>query len=339
MAIVHRHPAADDLLLEFEDSAVTTMALSHLSLDNMMMPGMIKSPSLGSVSTDCDSDSLSSGVRSPSSSPLYNLASSPRSIFDTYWATSSPSSSLPSTSMRKKRVTVTTSRSNKSTALGEDAAKDEEVLARLQATLRLPSDDENDQTDDIEECSGTTTSTPGDSMVHQSSSLDDTLVDYQAAMATSTRRHSTRTTRRQILPSPPPPPSPNTAAVSPSICTPPSSTPLIILPQHILPCSQAALPTPLWWFGMRPWSSTSALQHSVKREPSQSCLRKSRYSFSGTISPSPSCNSECSKPGEDEEEHLHNRPSVSFYSQVSVLEFTVPQHEKRSQEGWSKYFV
>lgn len=329
MAMVHHHPAVDDLLLEFEDSAVTTMALSHLSLD-MMMPGMIKSTSLGSISADCDSDSLSSGVRSQSSSPLYNLASSPRSIFDTYWATSSPSSS-PSTSTRKKRVTVSTVLWNTTTALREDAVKYEEVLARLQASLRLPSDDEND----IEECSSTASATPDDSLARQSSSLDDTLVDYQAAMAASSSRHSTRTTRRQILPSPPPPPSPNTAAVSPSICTPPSSTPLVILPRHILPFSQAP-PTPLWWFGMRPWSSTSALQHSVKREPSQSCLRKSRYSFSGTISPSPYCNSECSKP--EDEDHLHNCRSVSFYSQVSVLEFTVP-HEKRSQEGWSKYFV
>jgi hypothetical protein len=96
----------------------------------------------------------------------------------------------------------------------------------------------------------------------------------------------------------------------------------------------------------RPWSSTSALlqDSSAKQreqQPSTSCLRKSRYSFSGTISPSSSSSSHCCSTNDgnndDNKLHLHNR-SVSFYSQVSVLEFTVPQ-EKRSQEGWSKYFV
>lgn len=310
------HDPANELLLEFEDSAVTTMSLSNLSLD--LMPGLVKSSSLTSCSTtDCDSDSLSSTVRSPS--PLYNL-SSPRAIFDSYWSATSLSS-------RTKGVKH----------LGNQAttgSNDEEVLARLQATLRLPSmiDHENNQADDsipesqAEDDSCSSTNSAPD-IVRRLSSLDDTLVDYQAAMAKApgSGRHSTRTSRRQILPSPPPPPSPHTAAVSPSLYIPPSFSPLIF------PC-QSSAPSSSWWFGMRPWSSTSALLHA--KQPSQSCLRKSRYSsFSGTISPSSN-----DKHQERTVHYHHHNRSVSFYSQVSVLEFTVP-HEKRSQEGWSKYFV
>ena len=310
------HHPANELLLEFEDSAVTTMSLSNLSLD--VMPGMVKSSSLTSCSTtDCDSDSLSSIVRSPS--PLYNL-SSPRAIFDSYWsATSSPSLTRTRGAMRLGNQATTVS-------------NDEEVLARLQATLRLPStiDDENKQVDDSipesqaeDDACSSSISTPD--IVRQPSSLDDTLVDYQAAMAKAPGRHSTRTSRRRILPSPPPPPSPHTAAVSPSLYIPPSFSPLI------LPC-QSSAPSSSWWFGMRPWSSTSALLHA--KQPSQSCLRKSRYSsFSGAISPSSN-----DKHQERIGHYHHDNRSVSFYSQVSVLEFTVPQ-EKRSQEGWSKYFV
>ena len=33
------------------------------------------------------------------------------------------------------------------------------------------------------------------------------------------------------------------------------------------------------------------------------------------------------------------KKSVSFYSQVSVFEFAVPADQRRSQKGWSKYFV
>eukprot|EP00956_Cyclotella_meneghiniana_P007107 scaffold9651_cov72-Cyclotella_meneghiniana.AAC.6 len=76
----------------------------------------------------------------------------------------------------------------------------------------------------------------------------------------------------------------------------------------------------------RRWSSTSAL---IKK-PSGSCLRPSRYSFSGSLNDVKQANSPNSQP-------MHMlKKEVSFYAQVSVFEFTVPQ-EKRS-EGWSNYF-
>ncbi|KAL7518914.1 hypothetical protein ACHAWX_003715 [Stephanocyclus meneghinianus] len=79
----------------------------------------------------------------------------------------------------------------------------------------------------------------------------------------------------------------------------------------------------------RPWSSTSALMN----KPKGSCLRPSRYSFSGSNSASLLL--------AGAEVASTSRPvlkkEVSFYSQVSVFEFTVPQ-EKRG-DGWSKYFV
>jgi hypothetical protein len=81
----------------------------------------------------------------------------------------------------------------------------------------------------------------------------------------------------------------------------------------------------------RPWSSTSALI----RKPSGSCLRPSRYSFSG--SPSAAASLDDVTKIQESTAHSHHKKEVSFYAQVSVFEFTVPQ-EQRS-DGWSKYFV
>ncbi|KAL7510233.1 hypothetical protein ACHAXN_007449 [Cyclotella atomus] len=82
----------------------------------------------------------------------------------------------------------------------------------------------------------------------------------------------------------------------------------------------------------RPWSSTSAL---IKK-PRGSCLRPSRYSFSG--SPSVASLDDVHNIQEVSTAHnAHHKKEVSFYAQVSVFEFTVPQ-EQRS-DGWSKYFV
>ena len=76
----------------------------------------------------------------------------------------------------------------------------------------------------------------------------------------------------------------------------------------------------------RRWSSTSAL---IKK-PGSSCLRPSRYSFSGSLNDV----KQADPPSSRSMPML--KKEVSFYAQVSVFEFTVPQ-EKRS-EGWSNYF-
>lgn len=78
----------------------------------------------------------------------------------------------------------------------------------------------------------------------------------------------------------------------------------------------------------RPWSSTSAL---IKK-PTQSCLRPARYTFSGSKSTTALDAAEV-----EVTSRSSLKKEVSFYSQVSVFEFAVPQ-EKRS-DGWSKYFV
>lgn len=81
----------------------------------------------------------------------------------------------------------------------------------------------------------------------------------------------------------------------------------------------------------RPWSSTSAL---IKK-PNRSCLRPSRYSFCG--SPSVASLNDVAMNQIDRPARSAHKKEVSFYAQVSVFEFTVPQ-EQRS-DGWSKYFV
>lgn len=125
-------------------------------------------------------------------------------------------------------------------------------------------------------------------------STDDTVISYRMPPAPD----RSPTQRRQILPAPP------KSFVRPK-------------PPCVRPCC-------------RPWSSTSAL---IKK-PNGSCLRPSRYSFSG--SPSVASLDDVDK-GHAESSVNHHKKEVSFYAQVSVFEFTVPQ-EQRS-DGWSKYFV
>lgn len=198
--------------------------------------------------------------------------------------------------------------------LEKDAdGEDEEVLKRL-STLQLPLADEDDDSNQktcaiIHHPASTTVSPKTDKISpptarskERKTSFDDTSIKY----STPTRPH---TQRRQILPTPPPP------SVSSSLTIPMSR------PQAQLLLSP------------RGWSSTSAL---LKR-PSQSCLRKSRYSsFSGVVDTGVG---EEENGSHDDELKKENRTSsrVSFYSQVSVFEY----HEQiqRSQKGWSKYFA
>ena len=195
---------------------------------------------------------------------------------------------------------------------GDD--EDEEVLKRL-STLQLPLADE-DEDSDQKTCAiihhpATNVSPKTDKISpptamskERKSSFDDTSIKY----STPTRP---RTQRRQILPTPPPP------SVSSSLTIPRSR-----------PQAQMLL-------SPRGWSSTSAL---LKR-PSQSCLRKSRYSsFSGVVDTGVGEEENGSHNNHEDELKKENRTSrVSFYSQVSVFEY----HEQiqRSQKGWSKYFA
>jgi len=66
---------------------------------------------------------------------------------------------------------------------------------------------------------------------------------------------------------------------------------------------------------IRPWSSTSALM----KRPDRSCLRKPRYSSNRGITPS-----------------VGMKHSVSFFAQVSICEFTVPQEQTGR---WASLFL
>lgn len=202
-----------------------------------------------SPSSECSSRSESPSPRDPIS-PI-----SPRSIFKSYWSSSSKT------------------------------VDENEELDRKLSSLKMP-------LVTAEECSLTEGDKkeqvlPKDDFTKaptKSISKDDAVISYKMPPAPD----RSPTQRRRILPDPP------TSFVRPE-------------PPCVKPCC-------------RPWSSTSAL---IKK-PSGSCLRPSRYSFSGS-------------PNVASLDEDHHKKEVSFYSQVSVFEFTVPQ-EQRS-DGWSKYFV
>mmetsp|Transcript_13147 Transcript_13147/g.24186 ORF Transcript_13147/g.24186 Transcript_13147/m.24186 type:complete len:301 (+) Transcript_13147:51-953(+) len=276
---------------------------SYFSDDsNNSIPDMIMSASLQSF-PESDNYSMSSSIQSLS--PV----SSPRSIFGSYW--SSP--------MHKN-------------TLEETNANDDE--ARLQM-LQLPlvNDLDTDGADSSSASANKIFQAPIIS-VEQKTCFDDASIDYQAALPST----PTRTPRRKILPTPPPP-----TAISSSLIPPMRKF------QH-QPFLQR-----------KSFSATALLRGS---HPHQSCLRKSRYSCSAIVTGSVTATSvmgrlhhgSCNHGYHDLYHHnpqpavisRGNRPddprdelkkSVSFYSQVSVLEFSVPPDQRRSQKGWSDYFA
>mmetsp|Transcript_9928 Transcript_9928/g.15953 ORF Transcript_9928/g.15953 Transcript_9928/m.15953 type:complete len:292 (-) Transcript_9928:386-1261(-) len=149
-------------------------------------------------------------------------------------------------------------------------------------------------------------------------SHDDNSVDYRAALGTA--KNPTRTARRQILPTPPPP-----TAISSSLLQP-------RLQRHLLL-------SPLG--GEKKSFSTSIL---LKR-PHQSCLRKSRYLSCSIIEGGVGrLHLGLRNNGYPNLHHHRNevdelKKSVSFFSQVSVVEFAVPKFERSSQKGWDKQFA
>lgn len=262
---------------------------------------IIRSNSSGSAGRSSPAPALipSTSLQSFSESDTDSLSSSPHPAL-------SPSTRVGGRSIFDKYWTSPT---HKKRLEKDDTEEEEAVLKRL-STLQLPLADEEEDDSDQKTCAiihpaTTTTASPKTDKISPSTttdrerktSFDDTSIKY----STPTRP---RTQRRQILPTPPPP------SLSSSLTIPRSR-----------PQAQMLL-------SPRGWSSTSAL---LKR-PSQSCLRKSRYSsFSGVVP------AENGADINQDELKKENTTRVSFYSQVSVFEY----HEQiqRSQKGWSKYFA
>lgn len=263
---------------------------------------------------DCDSlnDSLSS--RGRSQSPTV----SPRSIFHNYW--SSPKTALDG---------------GKGGYHDDDCCTDD-ILERLR-TLKMP---------------------------HHSSSDDDSnnaqVGDSSAVIVHPTRPTST-TPRRQILP---PPPAPSSVVTPSWMLLPPDEDRHYHDEYYSPPHDRRNSLT------KRPWSSATTLvggglggggggRGGGVIPPSQSCLRKSRYSFSAgdegndlSIAAALAASTAPTRlhPGQRNrgQVDLHTSltsttsdmsRSVSFYSEVSVVEYAVPMEQRRSQEGWSRYFA
>lgn len=251
------------------------------------------------IMVESDNDSLSSSTRSQNRAQSFD--SSPRSIFGSYW--SSPAHT-------------------KSIEANDDSSVDE-AMARLQ-TLQLPLIDGEDDS------SNTTATKKIVEVEHKivdepNKSYDDNAVESQAALATSSQ---TRSPRRKILPTPPP-----STSVSSSLIQPRRSTPL--------------------FDGWKKSVSTSALL----KAPHQSCLRRTRYSCSAIVTRRDAVaaagklhherrnngshdlqqTSSTTKTSRSRRDEL--KKSVSFFAQVSVCEFAVPQDQQMSQKGWAKQFA
>mmetsp|Transcript_15132 Transcript_15132/g.24610 ORF Transcript_15132/g.24610 Transcript_15132/m.24610 type:complete len:292 (+) Transcript_15132:153-1028(+) len=270
-----------------------------------------RSSSYGSSSDD-------SNISIPETIMSASLQSFPES--DNYSMSSSIQSLSPVSSPRSIFGSYWSSPTHKYTLEETNNDDEEEVLAQLRM-LQMPLVNDDDTDRDNEDSSSAAANkivqAPIISAV-QMRSFDDASIDYQSALPAT----PTRTPQRKILPTPPPP------------------------HQQFL---------------QRKSISTTAL---LKGSPHQSCLRKSRYSCSAIVTGSVTATSvmgrlhhgSCNHGYHDLYHHnpqpavisRGNRPddprdelkkSVSFYSQVSVLEFSVPPDQRRSQKGWSNYFL
>ena len=264
---------------------------------NSDIPGMVPSVSTQSCSSEV-SESDSISTRGQG-------AQSPRSIFQRFWTSPTHTKSLEQ-------------------SVDED--EEEKILERL-SKLQLPSANE------IGECSTSSTAAkvvyppdrhkmcttsatavedavdPKASRITRKTSIDDMSIGYQAVPTPPT------STRRQILPTPPP------QQLKPY----PAQSKQDQLSHNVVSRNGC---------GERNWSSTGELP---SRRPSQSCLRKTRYSSCNAID-----DAELLRQLHEEDQKgmpLKKSRSVSFYSEVSVFEFNVVKDEIRSQEGWSKYFA
>jgi hypothetical protein len=316
-------------LLEFESSCTRppfTHQTSSSSTSSSTVPEMILSISLQSFteSDDTDTVSLDDTLSWGSTSEPGARGSRPvvrtRSIFGSYW--SSPAH-----------------------VINDDSHNDEDDLQLLERmrTLKMPTVgivgvDDHAVVEEEEPLSKIhpTRPTPMEGAPRpRRSTIDDDVVNYRPSL---NRSQSTPIiNRRCILPPPPPP------KVIPQS---PSMTRLSSLARR---SSKQSPRNELAPYGKRPWSSTTALlaggndQDDVGLKGSnnamgpspQSCLRKPRYSLSGQDLASVAAKAAT----QDDDPSPNFVRSVSFQSEVRVVEYTVPQEQRRSQEGWSKFFI
>jgi hypothetical protein len=258
----------------------------------------------GELMNDTDSIASNFTTRSDYDRTSSPTPASPRSIFQRYW--DSPKSC--------------------DTPTNNKVEEEEENFVRRLKKLQMPLVNKGDEEDIPVSTQPREGHTPSKNNIISSPpsrpiSDDDNSIHYTASQLPS----SPTSKRRQILPTPPP-------------------SPLSVKQRCSKPCC-------------RPWSSTSAL---IKK-PKNSCLRPARYSFSSV-----GCKSGVEQrrrsaslgtdlefiessdvstirisgtEGSNEEDSPRTKfkKGVSFYSEVSVVEFTVPQ--ERRVDGWSNYFV
>lgn len=321
-------------LLEFESSCTrppfthqtrkTSHDSSSSSTSSSTVPEMILSISLQSFteSDDTDTASLDDTLSWGSTSEPGARGSRPvrtRSIFGSYW--SSPAH-----------------------VINDDSHNDEddlEILERMR-TLKMPTvgivgvDDHARVEEEHLPKIHPTRPTPVEEAPRRPT-IDDDIVNYRPSF---NRSQSTPIiNRRRILPPPPPP------KVIPQS---PSMTRLSSLARRSTLSKQSPR-NELAPYGKRPWSSTTALlagsndqddvglkgcNNEIGPSP-QSCLRKPRYSLSGQDLASVAAEAAT----QDDDPSPNFVRSVSFQSEVRVVEYTVPQEQRRSQEGWSKFFI
>lgn len=330
-------------LLEFESSCTrppfthqtrkTSHDSSSSSTSSSTVPEMILSISLQSFteSDDTDTASLDDTLSWGSTSEPGARGSRPvvrtRSIFGSYW--SSPAHVINDDS--------------------HNEVDDLELLERMR-TLKMPTVELLSGTVNVDDHAGVEEEEPL-SKIHPTRpaltgpsprrpTIDDDVVNYRPSF---NRSQSTPIiNRRRILPPPPPP------KVIPQS---PSMTRLSSLARQSSLSKQSPR-NELAPYGKRPWSSTTALLAGGNHQdnvgllkgaegtnamgPSpQSCLRKPRYSLSGQDLASVAAEAAT----QDDDPSPHFVRSVSFQSEVRVVEYTVPQEQRRSQEGWSKFFI
>jgi len=325
-------------LLEFESSCTrppfthqtrkTIHDSSSSSTSSSTVPEMILSISLQSFteSDDTDTASLDDTLSWGSTSEPGARGSRPvvrtRSIFGSYW--SSPAHVINDDS--------------------HNEVDDLELLERMR-TLKMPTVELLSGTVNVDDHAGVEEEEPLSKIQSMAftgppprrPTIDDDVVNYRPSF---NRSQSTPIiNRRRILPPPPPP------KVIPQS---PSMTRLSSLARRSSLSKQSPR-NELAPYGKRPWSSTTALlaggndQDDVGLKGSnnamgpspQSCLRKPRYSLSGQDLASVAAEAAT----QDDDPSPHFVRSVSFQSEVRVVEYTVPQEQRRSQEGWSKFFI
>lgn len=284
------------------------------------IPGMITCPSV--MSSQSDDDWLDMSMRSTSSAasvrPVSSLHAMPRSIFHNYWSSPSHKNSLEKGDENdgSERSQLTTDENDR-----DAAAKD------IHASI-APS-------------------------IEQKARAEDAVI---AAATTSPSRNP----RRRILPTPPP-----ATAISSSLIMPRQQQPFTPLPSYdpsrkwnSTPALRKDGPHPISCLRKARYSSSAIANSSTGAAPSRVTSRRPSFTTSrlhhsmrnsgsidlrnhdptalafprlGTIEPTRRLRSVSDVTG--------LKKSVSFFSQVSVIEFSVPVEVGRRHKDWSKYFA